>query len=294
MKEREDMSGIAIKNGYVIQEFGPTERVDMTFSVTKSFLSTIGGLALDDSLIRNIEEPVNLYVKDGKFKGPQNSPIIWKNLFQQTSEWEGTLFDKPDIADRRKGKERQLQKPGTFWEYNDVRVNLTSYSLLQVWRKALSEVLKDRIMDPIGATDTWIWHGYNNSDVEIDGRMIKSVSGGGYWGGGMWICTWDQARFGYLFLRNGIWNNIQLISKDWIDAAMTQSKPEPTYGYMWWINTDGGIWEEAPHNSFAAIGGGRNVIWVWPKHDFLVVIRWIDPAKTGEFLGMMADAVIAK
>ena len=183
MKVRGDMSGIIIKNGYVIHEFGPTNRVDMTFSVTKSFLSTVGGLALDDSLIVNIEEPVNKYVKDGKFEGSQNNSITWKNLFQQTSEWEGVLFDKPDIADRRKGKDRQLQSPGSFWEYNDVRVNLTAYGLLHVWKKALPTVLKERIMDPIGATDTWNWHGYDNSDVEIEGEVIKSVSGGGHWGG---------------------------------------------------------------------------------------------------------------
>ena len=60
-------------------------------------------------------------------------------------------------------------------------------------------------MDPIGASTTWRWYGYKNSWVEIDGNRVQSVSGGGHSGGGVFISTEDHARFGLLFLNNGIW-----------------------------------------------------------------------------------------
>ena len=62
-------------------------------------------------------------------------------------------------------------------------------------------------MEPIGASSTWRWYGYENSWVEIDGQKVQSVSGGGHWGGGMFINAYDMARFGYLFLRNGKWKD---------------------------------------------------------------------------------------
>ena len=60
-------------------------------------------------------------------------------------------------------------------------------------------------MDPIGASKTWRWHGYENSWVTIDGQMINSVSGGAHWGGGMHLSALDQARFGFLALNKGRW-----------------------------------------------------------------------------------------
>jgi CubicO group peptidase (beta-lactamase class C family) len=105
-----------------------------------------------------------------------------------------------------------LNDPGKIFEYNDVRVNLLSYSLLQVWRRPLPQVLKDKIMDPIGASTTWRWYGYDNSYVTLDGSMMQSVSGGGHHGGGIFINTWDQARFGLLFCRKGKWKGKQLVA----------------------------------------------------------------------------------
>ena len=58
-------------------------------------------------------------------------------------------------------------------------------------------------MDPINASQTWRWFGYENSWVVMDGAAVQSVSGGGHWGGGMFISARDQARFGYLTLRRG-------------------------------------------------------------------------------------------
>jgi hypothetical protein len=62
MKERGKPTGLIIKNGYVVAQWGDLDRVDMTFSVTKSYLSTIAGLAIDDKLINNIDEPVRKYI----------------------------------------------------------------------------------------------------------------------------------------------------------------------------------------------------------------------------------------
>ncbi len=146
-------------------------------------------------------------------------------------------------------------------------------------------------MEPIGATDTWEWHGYHNSDVEVDGRTIKSVSGGGHWGGGMWISARDQARYGYLYLRQGRWGDEQLLPEDWIAATTTPTDIQQHYGYMWWLNTDRQQWPSAPASSFAALGGGSNVVWVDPDHDLVVVIRWIQSSAVDGMLQRVLAAM---
>jgi CubicO group peptidase (beta-lactamase class C family) len=201
IKQRGGPAGLVIKNGYIAARWGDVNRVDMTFSVTKSYLSTIAGLAIDNGLIKIVTDKVNNYVWDGAFEGAHNAKVTWKHLLTQSSDWSGSLFGLQDWADRppKEGgiddwKNRTLLEPGTAFEYNDVRVNLLSYSLLQVWRKPLPVVLKEKIMDPIGASTTWRWYGYDNSFVNIDGVMVQSVSGGGHHGGGIFINTLDQAK----------------------------------------------------------------------------------------------------
>ncbi len=293
MKDRGPMAGLVLRHGCIVAEWGDTRRVDMTFSVTKSFLATIAGLALDRGLIGDVHDRVAESVDDPGFSSAHNAPITWHMMLRQTNEWEGTLWDKPDTADRREGRERALESPGTFWEYNDVRVNRTAYSLLQVWREGLPEVLDREIMRPIGASDTWQWHGYENSWVEIDGRRVQSVSGGGHWGGGMWISTRDLARFGLLHLRRGLWGDRRLLSEDWIEAIREPEPLNPSYGYMWWLNTDRLQWPSLPESSYAALGGGDNVVWIDPTSDLVVVVRWIArPAQDG-FLKRVREAVSA-
>ena len=291
MRARGGPNGVVIRHGYVVAQWGDVERVDMTFSVSKSYLATTVGLALDRGMIRDVHDRVAEYVHDGGFDGPRNGQITWHMLLNKTNEWEGTLWDKPDVADRRRGRDRELNTPGTFWEYNDVRVNLTALAALHVWRKPLPDVLRDEIMDPIGASDTWEWHGYRNSWVEIDGTRMESVSGGGHWGGGVWASTLDHARFGLLFLRRGRWNDRQLVSKNWIDMMTTATDIMPTYGYMWWLNTDRQMYPSAPGTAFFARGGGGNIIWVDPEHDIVAVMRWIDTEAVDGFINRVLAAV---
>ena len=268
---RSDMNGIILRHGYIVAEFGDTAAVDPTYSVAKSYLSALLGLSIDRGMIRSITDPVVNTVKDGGYDSSHNAKITWEHHARQTSEWEGTLFGK---AHSFLGA-RELREPGTYFEYNDVRINRLSLSLLQLWKKPLPEVLKTEIMDPISASGTWVYHGYDNSDVVVDGKSMKSVPGGTRWGGGLWISTRDQARFGYLMLCRGKWNDRQILSESWVKQATTRGGPSDLdYGYLWWLNSKGQTWPGAPKKSFAALGAGSNTIWVDPEHNLVVVWRW--------------------
>ena len=224
---RADMNGLMVKDGYIVAEWGESKKVDMTFSVSKTFLSTTVGLAWDRGMIRSLDDRAVEYMPtDELFAAEHNRKITWDDLLRQTSDWRGTLFDMPAWADRPARRNAEggtaswidiqnvpLSEPGTAYEYNDVRVNLLALVALNVWREPLPQVLREYVMDPIGASNTWRWHGYRNSWVDIDGQMMQSVSGGGHWGGGMHISARDMARFGYLFLNDGVWNGERIISR---------------------------------------------------------------------------------
>jgi len=295
-KERGGPAGMIIKDGYIIAQWGDIKRVDMTFSVTKSYLSTTTGLAIDDGLISSVKDKVDEYVWDGTFRGAHNEQITWEHLLHQTSDWSGTLFGLNDWADRPARdnsyddwKYRELKEPGSSFKYNDVRVNLLSYSLLNVWRRPLPQVLKERIMDPIGASTTWRWFGYNDSWSTIDGQKMQIVSGGGHHGGGVFINTLDHARFGLLFARGGKWNGRQLISESWTNAVQTPAPAFESYGYMWWLNKGPRSWEGAPDHLFYAAGFGGNFIVVDQENDLVIVTRWLEPSKIGEMVKMVYE-----
>lgn len=298
-KKRGGPSGMILKNGYLIANWGDTKRVDMTFSVTKSFLSTVAGLALDKNLIANENDLVSNYIWDGTFKGEHNGKITWEHLLQQNSDWSGEIWGGKDWADRppKEGgiddwKYRTLKEPGTFMEYNDVRVNVLAYSLTHVWRKPLPLVLKENIMDHIGASTTWRWFGYENAWTEVDGVNMKSVTGGGHSGGGIFISTEDMARFGLLFLNNGAWKNQQLISEKWIEKAITPSIPNSNYGYMWWLNKKGNRqWKGLSENIFYAAGFGGNFIIIDRDNNLVIVTRWLEPSKIGDFMQKVSSAL---
>jgi CubicO group peptidase (beta-lactamase class C family) len=306
VRDRGGPSGVILRGGRIVAEWGDIERADMTFSVTKSYVSTCVGLAQDAGLIKDLDAPVRDLVDDGGFDSAQNRPITWKHLLQQTSEWEGTLWDKPDLVDRNrvvgagastvqtgtaKGTDRKLQKPGSYWEYNDVRVNRLSLAAMRVWRRALPDLLKEKIMNPIGASPRWEWHGYENSWVEIDGKRMQSVSGGAHWGGGLFISSLDHARLGYLFLRRGNWAGRQLLSADWIGKATQPCAINPHYGFMWWLNSDGKAWPGVSRESFMALGAGSSLIWVDPTTDIVAVARWIKGDAIPAFVARIAKAV---
>ncbi len=301
IRPRGGPNGLVIRHGRVVARWGDTRQVDFTFSVAKSYLSLLAGIAQADGLIGDLDEKVAHSVDDVGFTGPQNGAITWRHLLQQTSEWEGTLFGKSDVIDRnrnlavegkgKKGDARPLQAPGTFWEYNDIRVNRLSLALLRRFRQPLPDVFRARIMQPIGASASWAWHGYSTSRVEIDGRMIESVSGGSHWGGGVEIHAEDQARVGLLMLNWGMWNGRRLVPEAWIAELLTPCALNPNYGFLWWLNTGGTRYPSAPESSIFAVGAGGNITWVEPEHGLVAVMRWQERESTDMFMRLVLAAL---
>jgi CubicO group peptidase (beta-lactamase class C family) len=299
MKVRAALNGIVVHRGYIVAEWGDTRSVDMTHSVTKTFLTTVVGIAWQKGLIRDVDDRARGYMPAGValFDDPHNQPVTWDHLLRQTSDWRGMLWSKPDWADRPEGPQgewenRRLSAPGSRFKYNDVRINVLALAALHVVRRPLPEVLREELMDPIGASGAWQWHGYENSWIELDGRKVQSVSGGGHWGGGMFIDARDLARFGYLFLRNGRWQNRQLVSEKWIQMARTPGTANREYGYAnWYLNTDRKPLPAAPESSVTFRGAGSNIVYIDWENDLVVVVRWIRGGALNEFIGKVLAAL---
>jgi len=312
MLERGGLSGIIVYKGYIIAKWGDPSKVESCNSVTKSFVSSTIGLAYERGLIRSLEDKVYTYLPpietapfteetknqnpiDKKsfifpFDTPHNQKISWDNLLRQTSDWEGTLWGKPDWADRPSDKQdewltRKRNEPGTSYKYNDTRVNALALAATTVWHQSLPEVFRENIMKPIGASNSWTWTGYQNSWIVLDGKLVQSVSGGGHFGGGMFINGYDMARFGLFTLRKGNWQGKQILSADWFKKATTPTNVNPEYGFMnYFLNTQQKMYPSAPASAYAHIGNGTNMIYVDEENDLVVVVRWIENNAIDNFL----------
>lgn len=287
LKNRGGPTGLLLKGGARVTSWGDIDYVDLTFSVAKSYLAVLTGLAVGDGLINSLDDRVGDQLDVAEFSSEHNSQITWRHLLTQSSEWQGTLFSKPDIVDHNrvvgdgdsgaeKGQQRELQTPGRFYEYNDVRVNVLSLALLHVFGRELPSVLKERIMDPIGASNTWQWHPYRNAKVQVNGKAMMSVPGGTHWGGGIWISSVDHAKFGLLIANDGQYQGERILPAGWVAQMFAPSAVKADYGLLWWLNTNGVGFPGLPHTSVMAVGAGSNIIWLEPTLDLLLVARWID------------------
>ena len=302
VRERGGPAGVILKGGRRVASWGDPARPDVTFSVAKSYLAVLAGLAVEDRLIRDVDEPVRVTVDDPHLDGSRNSRITWRHLLQQSSEWEGELFGKSDQVDHfrqvgpgadngRKGEARERRPPGTFYEYNDVRVNLLAYCLLKRFGRALPQILRERIMEPIGCSDSWEWLGYRNAWVPVGAEQVQSVPGGSHWGGGLFIDALDHARFGLLVARGGRWAGRRLLPETWVADMTTPSPTLANYGYLWWLNAGPSANPGLPSGAVCAMGAGSNIIWIDAEHDLVVVARWIDKAAVDDLLTCVVRAL---
>ncbi len=302
---RGPQSGVVLRHGREITAWGEPDRADLTFSVAKTYLALLAGVAQQTGLLPDENETVSARLPGIGFDSEHNRVITWAQLLTQTSEWEGTSFGLPDSVDRwrkvaqdprqpagPKGGQRPLQTPGSYWEYNDVRINQLSMALLHLFGEALPEVFLREVLAPLGGGRDFAWRGYEDSWVELPrhGR-VQSVPGGTHWGGGVSISARDQGRVGQLLLDHGRVNGRQLISKEWIARMVEPCPIAPFYGRLLWLNRDGKAFAGASTDAVFMLGAGGHFVWVDPGLDAVVVLRWLDPQHAHGVIRQFAGAL---
>jgi len=300
-------SGVILQGGRELARWGEPGRSDLTFSVAKTYLALIAGIAYQRGLIRDPDEPVCRSVAPGfGFDSEHNAQVTWTHLLQQTSEWEGVCLGVPEQVDRyrrlafqppgpgplgRKGDPRPLQRPGSFWEYNDVRINQLALALLLRFGESLPEVFDEAIMRPIGASRHWKWLPYDHAWVELAGRRLASVPGGSHWGGGVSISSDDQALIGQLMLDEGRWAGRQIIPGEWFERMRTPCPIAPFYGYLVWLNGTRQVFPSAPASSVFAVGAGSSFTWIDAELELVAIVRWLDSDQADALFGRVVAAL---
>ncbi len=300
-------SGVVWQHGKEIAAWGEPGRTELTFSVAKTYLALLAGVAQRDGLLPDEDEPVAARLPGIGFDdSAHNRAVTWAHLLTQTSEWEGTCFGLPDSVDRwrkvaqdprpaagPKGGARPLQAPGTYWEYNDVRINQLALALLHLFRRPLPEVFLERVLVPSGGgDDDFAWRGYDDAWTELPGvGRVQSVPGGTHWGAGVSIGARDQARIGQMLLDGGTRNGRRVVAAEWIAGMVSPCPIAPFYGRLLWLNRGGLAFPGASGSAFFMLGAGGHHVWIDPALDAVVVLRWLDPLHAAAAIRKVATAL---
>ncbi len=302
---RGPQSGVVWQHGREVAAWGEPDRPDLTFSVAKTYLALLAGVAVDQGLLPDVHAPVHRQLPGIGFDTPHNRAITWDHLLTQTSEWEGTCLGLPDTVDRwrkvaqdprpaggPKGGARPLQPPGTYWEYNDVRINQLALALLHLFRRPLPQVFEEHLLRPVGGGAGFHWAAYDDAWVDLPGvGRVASVPGGTHWGAGVSISARDQARLAQLFLDGGRAQGRPVISAAWLAEMAAPCPIAPFYGRLVWLNGAGEFLQDASCRSLFMLGAGGHWVWIDPERDSVAVLRWLDPAQGVATLGVFAQAL---
>jgi len=302
---RGPQSGIVRQRGEEVAAWGEPERPDLTFSVAKSYLALLAGVAQGQRLLPDENAPVVARLPGIGFDSTHNRAVTWAHLLTQTSEWEGSCFGLPDTVDRwrkvaqdprpaggPKGGARPLQAPGTYWEYNDVRINQLALALLHLFQRPLHEVFLGHVLRPLGGGDGFAWEGYDDAWIELPGvGRVQSVPGGTHWGAGVSISARDQARIGQMLLDGGAGGGRQIVPRDWIERMTAPCALAPFYGRLLWLNRNGRAFPGLSTRAAFMVGAGGHYVGVDPERDAVIVLRWLDPAHASTVISKIAGAL---
>ena len=247
------------------------ESLQTSFSVAKSFVSTLVGIAIDKGLIDSIDDPVTKYLPELAARDPGFRQITLRHLLTMSSGIryeEGAGFPWPfgddtytyygvDLRDLALTRVRIDAPPGLAWQYNNYHPLLLGLVLERTTGTSVSDFMSRRLWQPLGAEADATW----NLDSERSG-FEKMESG-------LNARPVDYARFGLLFLHNGEWNDKRIVSKEWVrttTGAAPASDPAYYYGYrlFWWRDV------ERP-GRFYAFGKYGQYIYIAPDADAVIV-----------------------
>lgn len=318
----EDSSAtVIIRNGYLVAEWYEnsalaTTRYDI-WSCTKSFTGTAFGILLGDcrdgklpaDKTIELDSPAYAFIPEGyPLTDPQKGRITFRHLLSMTSGIPGERFGIAAIPTetgvgpfeaalgRAPTRARRWPtgrwtgtlsaEPGTQWDYSDPAMAHLALAFSHITGQEMSDFLQERVFTPIGIENlSWDAQGVGAGFI---GPHTNAHTG-------VHLSARELARFGYLMLRKGTWNQRQLVPEWWIELATRSSQPHnPHYGYTWWVNTPGTHWPGVPSDAFAAQGYRGNRCYVVPSLDLIVARVASGPGHWGEgtLIGKVVDAIV--
>lgn len=252
-----------------------------SFSVAKSFTSTLVGAAVKDGYIKSLDDKVSTYIPD--LKGSAYDDVSIEQLLTMTSgvKWnedytdpnsDVALFAKQQVeegVDITVSYMRKLPReaaPGTKWDYKTGETNLIGVLVSSATGKTVSQYLSEKLWQPFGMEQDAIWM-LGDTGHEVSGCCISAS-------------LRDYARFGQFILNGGIAGGKSVLPDGWLAKATTKhvgtGMPGRGYGYQWWTNDDG---------SFAAQGIFGQGIFIDPKRKLVIASNGNWPKATDKDLG---------
>jgi CubicO group peptidase (beta-lactamase class C family) len=239
-----------------------------SFSVAKSMVSTLVGIAIDEGLVGSVEDPVTRYLPELAARDPRFGRVTLRDLLTMSSGLRYRETDLPwpwtddtytyygvDLRDVALNRTQVEGPPGQRWRYNNYHPLLLGMVLERATGMPVSDYASSRLWRPLGAEADATW----NLDSRRSGfEKLES---------GLNAAPVDFARFGLLFLHDGEWNGRRIVSKDWVRAATaadTTTDPADFYQYLWWVDA------ERP-GRFYALGNLGQYVYVAPDADAVVV-----------------------
>ncbi len=271
MLEEIDQSGldidglVVVHQGFIVLEeyyhVYKEQTLHETYSVTKSVISALIGIALQQGCIESIEDPVLDYFPEHEFldEGGQKGFISIKDLLTMSS---GLAYDPDEMYASSDWAKYTLDQPliyppGSTWFYSNGGPQVLSALISNACEMDTVDFADRYLFKPLGITD-YKWQ-----------RGVNSHPNGSW---GLELTPRDMAKIGYLYLHDGIWNGKQILPPDWVTLSTTRlyhRVPDPLepwylyYGFLWWIHIDG---------FYAAHGYKGQFIYLAPEHDMVVVI----------------------
>jgi len=248
--------------------------VVISWSVAKSMISALIGIAMDEGLIRDVYDPVTDYVSFLKGTGYDNVPI--KHVLQMSSgigfnenygdfnsdiNRLGRLLALNTSIDEFVASLKNIREPGTYNQYVSMDTQVLSMVLREVTGKTISDYMEEKLWKKIGTESDGYWL-IDNKGVEIVFGCFNAV-------------LRDYARIGLLYLTKGKWNGETIVLEKWVEASVTPDAPhlQPGknplsywvlgYGYQWWI-------PQKPEGDFLAVGVAGQYIYVHPAHQLVI------------------------
>ena len=257
-----------------LTDFDPEELHNQA-SVTKSFTSTLIGIAIDKGFINGVDDKLfNYFPEYAHLADDRKNSITIEHLLTMTAglEWNGLdvpintrdpandvlqLFLVDDPLEFILSKP-MVSEPGTDWYYNGGATVLLGEILRRASGQGMDAFAEQHLFGPLGITEyDWFF---------IQPDLI-------YASGNLRMRPRDMAKLGQLFLNEGKWTGEQIVSEQWIeDAVETHSIPRwaDGYGYQWWIESS--VSGSHSYNSFYASGWGGQRILVFPQLDMVIVL----------------------